>query len=118
MNETTYDQTQSGPDFLNEQEPFDLFQKWLKRAEETEPNDPNAMSLATVDEDGLPNVRMVLLKGFDKPKGLFFTPTWKVPRGKELLGNPKAALCFHWKSLRRQIRVRGPLTQVSEDRSR
>ena len=114
MNNKTYEQTQSGPDFLNEQEPFDLFQKWLKRAEETEPNDPNAMSLATVDEDGLPNVRMVLLKGFDKQGFVFYT-NLESATGKELLGNPKAALCFHWKSLRRQIRVRGPLTQVSEE---
>ncbi len=114
MNNKTYEQTQSGPDFLNEQEPFDLFQKWLKRAEETEPNDPNAMSLATVDADGLPNVRMVLLKGFDKQGFVFYT-NLESAKGKELLGNPKAALCFHWKSLRRQIRVRGALTQVSEE---
>ena len=114
MNETTYDQTQSGPDFLNEQEPFDLFAKWLKRAEETEPNDPNAMSLATVDEDGLPNVRMVLLKGFDAQGFVFYT-NLESAKGQELLANPKAGLCFHWKSLRRQVRVRGPLTQVSEE---
>ena len=99
-------------DFEQGAEPFALFGEWLKAAEASEPNDPNAMALATVDGDGLPDVRMVLLKGFDE-KGFVFFTNFESAKGRELLANPKAALCFHWKSLRKQVRVRGPVTEVS-----
>ncbi len=100
--------------FLDETEPFALFSSWLKDAEQTEPNDPNAMALATAGKDGLPNVRMVLLKGFDKDGFVFYTNA-ESAKGGEIAQNPLGALCFHWKSLRRQIRVRGPLTEVSAE---
>ena len=99
-------------DFTQENEPFSLFGTWLKEAEASEINDPNAMSLATVDADGLPNVRMVLLKGFDADGFVFYT-NLESQKGTELLGHMKAALCFHWKSLRRQVRVRGPVEMVT-----
>jgi pyridoxamine 5'-phosphate oxidase len=99
--------------FTEREEPFSLFAEWLKDAETSEPNDPNAMALATVDEEGLPNVRMVLLKGFDE-RGFVFYTNFESQKGQEILGTMKAALCFHWKSLRRQIRVRGPVEQVSD----
>lgn len=98
--------------FLDETDPFALFASWLADAEKTEPNDPNAMALATADADGLPNVRMVLLKGFDEQGFVFYTNA-ESAKGREIAANPRAALCFHWKSLRRQIRVRGPLDEVS-----
>jgi pyridoxamine 5'-phosphate oxidase len=100
-------------DFADAEEPFRLFRSWLAEAEASEPNDPNAMALATVDADGLPDVRMVLLKGADEAGFVFYTNT-ESAKGDELTANPKAALVFHWKSLRRQIRVRGPVTRVSD----
>ncbi|QTL01693.1 pyridoxamine 5'-phosphate oxidase [Aquabacter sp. L1I39] len=100
-------------DFTLADEPFRLFSEWLSDAERSEPNDPNAMTLATVDETGLPDARMVLLKGLDTRGFVFFTNT-ESAKGRELAGNPKAALVFHWKSLRRQVRVRGPVEQVTE----
>nr|WP_210277553.1 pyridoxamine 5'-phosphate oxidase [Microvirga lupini] len=100
-------------DFTESEEPFALFQAWMKEAEASEPNDPNAMALATVDETGLPNVRMVLLKGFDENGFVFYTNT-ESNKGRELLGQQKAALVLHWKSLRRQVRARGPVTLVSD----
>lgn len=100
-------------DFTEAEEPFTLFASWLREAEASEPNDPNAMALATVDEDGLPNVRMVLLKGFDENGFVFYTNT-ESNKGRELLGQKKAALVLHWKSLRRQVRARGPVTIVSD----
>jgi pyridoxamine 5'-phosphate oxidase len=99
-------------DFTEENEPFSLFGAWLKDAEAAEVNDPNALALATVDEDGLPNVRMVLLKGFDADGFVFYT-NYESTKGRELLGQKKAAMVFHWKSLRRQIRIRGPVEPVS-----
>ena len=101
-------------DFTETEEPFGLFRAWLQEAEASEPNDPNAMALATVDQDGLPNVRMVLLKGFDEQGFVFYTNT-ESNKGRELLGQKKAALVLHWKSLRRQIRARGPVTLVSDE---
>jgi pyridoxamine 5'-phosphate oxidase len=98
-------------DFTESTDPFGLFSEWLGDAEKAEPNDPNAMALATVDPDGLPDVRMVLLKGFDSAGFVFFT-NYESAKGREILATPKAALCFHWKSLRRQVRVRGPVTPV------
>ncbi|MFG1345598.1 pyridoxamine 5'-phosphate oxidase [Xanthobacter autotrophicus DSM 431] len=100
-------------DFTEASEPFALFADWLADAEKTEPNDPNAMTLATVDSDGLPDARMVLLKGLDARGFVFFTNTGSA-KGRELAATPKAALVFHWKSLRRQVRVRGPVEQVSD----
>ena len=100
-------------DFTESSEPFRLFAEWLEEAGKSEPNDPNAMTLATVDEDGLPDARMVLLKGLDERGFVFFTNTGSA-KGRELAGHPKAALVFHWKSLRRQVRVRGPVEQVSD----
>lgn len=94
--------------------PFELFQAWLDEATSTEPNDPNAMSVATVDSDGLPNVRILLLKGFDE-RGFVFYTNFESIKGEELIASGKAALCFHWKSLRRQVRVRGPVEVVSNE---
>jgi pyridoxamine 5'-phosphate oxidase len=100
-------------DFTQENEPYSLFGTWLKEAESSEPNDPNALALATVDADGMPNVRMVLLKGFDQDGFVFYT-NYESRKGTELLGQKKAAMVFHWKSLRRQVRVRGNIETVSE----
>lgn len=102
---------------LPEADPFALFEAWLKAADEAEANDPNAMALATVDANGLPDVRMVLLKDFDHEGFVFYTNTLSA-KGQELAANPKAALLFHWKSLRRQVRIRGdvePVTQAEAD---
>jgi pyridoxamine 5'-phosphate oxidase len=100
--------------FAERNDPFGLFGDWLKDAEKSEPNDPNAMALATADEEGLPNVRMVLLKGFDD-RGFVFYTNFESQKGQEILGTMKAALCFHWKSLRRQVRVRGIVEEVSKE---
>jgi pyridoxamine 5'-phosphate oxidase len=93
-------------------DPIPLFAQWLRDAEASEPVDPNAMALATVDADGLPNVRMILLKGFDAEGFVFYT-NLESAKGRELIANPKAALCFYWKSLDRQVRVRGPVAAVT-----
>jgi pyridoxamine 5'-phosphate oxidase len=93
--------------------PIALFQEWFALAKEKELNDPEAMALATADAEGLPDVRMVLLKGVDEDGFVFFT-NLESAKGVELAGNSKAALLFHWKSLRRQVRVRGPVERVSE----
>jgi pyridoxamine 5'-phosphate oxidase len=100
-------------DFTEENEPYSLFETWLKEAEAAEVNDPNALALATVDEHGMPNVRMVLLKGFDRDGFVFYT-NLESRKGRELLGQKKAAMVFHWKSLRRQVRVRGNVELVSD----
>ena len=100
-------------DFTAADEPFALFESWLNEAIKSEPNDPNAMALATVDPDGLPDVRMVLMKGFDT-EGFVFYSHIASQKGRELAANPKAALLFHWKSLRRQVRIRGTVTPVTE----
>jgi pyridoxamine 5'-phosphate oxidase len=97
-------------------DPFDLFSHWLKEAEVKEINDPNGVALATVDPEGLPDVRMVLLKGFDHDGFVFYTNTTSA-KGQQLLSGGKAALLFHWKSLRRQVRVRGPVAPVSDAES-
>lgn len=99
---------------LESEDPFRLFEAWMADATASEPNDPNAMALATVDPDGMPNVRMVLLKGVDS-RGFTFYTNFESAKGQEILGSMKAALCFHWKSLRRQIRVRGPVEIVAEE---
>ncbi len=94
-------------------DPIVLFQEWLKEAEGAEPNDPNAMALATADGDGVPNVRMVLLKGVDTAGFVFYSNAESI-KGRELAANPRAAINFHWKSLRRAVRVKGTIAQVSE----
>ena len=93
-------------------DPFVLFGEWFAEAEAHEPNDPNAMALATADADGLPNVRMVLLKGWDEDGFVFYT-NLESAKGRELAAVSRAAMVFHWKSLRRQVRVRGPVEHVS-----
>jgi pyridoxamine 5'-phosphate oxidase len=98
--------------FTERDDPFNLFAEWLKEAEAKEINDPNAMSLATVDEEGLPNVRMVLLKGFDD-RGFVFYTNFESQKGQEVQSAMKAAINFHWKSLRRQVRVRGLVEKVT-----
>ncbi len=100
-------------DFTAADEPLRLFAAWLEDATQSEPADANAMAVATVDADGLPNVRMVLLKGFDE-RGLVFYTNMDSPKGRELTANPKAALIFHWKSRSRQVRLRGPVEVVSD----
>ena len=98
---------------LPEGDPIALFEEWLRAAFKAEPNDANAMTLATVDGAGMPDARMVLLKGVDARGFTFFTNTGSA-KGLELAANAKAALVFHWKSLRRQVRVRGPVDPVTE----
>jgi pyridoxamine 5'-phosphate oxidase len=100
-------------DFTEADEPLRLFAAWFSDATRSEPADPSAMTLATVDSDGLPNARMVLLKGFDEQGFVFYTNV-DSQKGQELGGTPKAALVFHWKSLSRQVRLRGPVERVEE----
>jgi pyridoxamine 5'-phosphate oxidase len=99
--------------FTERNDPFGLFAEWMKDAEKSEPNDPNAMALSTVDEEGLPNVRMVLLKDFDD-KGFVFYTNYESQKGQEIQASMKAAVMWHWKSLRRQVRVRGVVEKVTE----
>ncbi|MEP1699267.1 MAG: pyridoxamine 5'-phosphate oxidase family protein, partial [Paracoccaceae bacterium] len=87
-------------------DPIEIARRWLREAEESEPNDPNAIALATSDADGLPNVRMVLLKEIEDDAFVFYT-NYEGTKGQELAANPQAAFVMHWKSLRRQVRVRG-----------
>jgi len=98
---------------IADQDPIALFQRWLEEALKSEPNDANAMTLATVDDEGMPDARMVLLKGVDAAGFTFFTNVQSA-KGRELATHPKAALVFHWKSLRRQVRVRGDIAPVTE----
>jgi len=101
-------------DFAAAEDPFVLFGKWLREAAEAETVDPEAMALATVDADGLPNARMILLKGADERGFVFYTNCGSA-KGLELAANPKAALLFYWKSLGRQIRIRGPIEPVTDE---
>ncbi len=112
--QTDYYTAPQAEDFGDAENPLKLFDAWMADAEAHEPNDPNAMALATVDASGLPNVRMVLLKGVEDGAFIFYT-NLESAKGQELEANPKAALCFHWKSLRRQIRLRGSLEPVSDE---
>lgn len=100
-------------DFAATQNPFDLFGTWLNEAAGSEINDPNAVAVATVDPDGMPNVRMVLLKDFDN-RGFTFYTNYESAKGGEILSARKAAMCFHWKSQRRQVRIRGEVELVSD----
>ena len=99
--------------FAGAADPYALFDAWMAEAKVSELNDPDAMALATVDAEGLPDVRMVLLKGIG-PRGFVFYSNYDSAKGNELAGQPRAALLFHWKSLRRQVRVRGDVEPVSE----
>jgi pyridoxamine 5'-phosphate oxidase len=101
------------PDFTAATDPLAVFSSWMEEAEKTEPSDPNAMALATVDAEGVPNARMILLKGSDE-RGFVFYTNCQSAKGLELTAAPKAALLFYWKSLHRQIRVRGPIEKVSD----
>ena len=100
--------------FLDLDDPFELFEKWFLEAKKKEINDPNALALGTASKDGTPSVRMVLLKGFDKNGFVFYT-NLNSQKGNEIKENPKATMCFHWKSLLRQIRISGILKQVSNE---
>ena len=100
-------------DFTAADDPFGLFQAWLKEASGSEPRDPTAMTLATVDSDGLPNARMVLLKGLDA-RGFVFYTNMDSQKGRELDGAPLAAIVFYWKSLNRQVRARGDIERVTD----
>jgi pyridoxamine 5'-phosphate oxidase len=104
-------------DFMRAAEPFALFEQWFADARRHEINDPDGMALATADADGMPNVRMVLLKALDKPertdRGFVFYTNFESAKGRELLASGKAALLFHWKSLRRQVRIRGSISETS-----
>lgn len=95
-----------------ESDPFALFQSWLNEAQASEPNDPNAMALATADASGMPNVRMVLLKGADRDGFVFYSNAQSI-KGRELAANPRAALNFHWKTLRKAVRVQGQIREVT-----
>ncbi|PWC37394.1 pyridoxamine 5'-phosphate oxidase [Azospirillum sp. TSO35-2] len=97
----------------SDRDPYELFAEWLKEAEQSEPNDPNAMALATADAAGIPSVRMVLLKGVDARGFVFYTNT-ESRKGEQLLANRNAALCFHWKTLRRSVRVEGAVETVTD----
>jgi pyridoxamine 5'-phosphate oxidase len=100
-------------DFADAEEPLRLFAAWFEEARRAEPADPDAMAVSTVDRDGLPNVRMVLLKGFDE-RGFTFYSNRGSQKGQELADRAAAAAVFHWKSLKRQVRLRGSVEQVSD----
>ena len=100
-------------DFTDADEPLRLFAAWFEEARQAEPSDPDAMALATVDRDGVPNVRMVLLKGFDDHGFVFYT-NQQSQKGRELADRAAAGAVFHWKSLKRQVRLRGPIEPVSD----
>jgi pyridoxamine 5'-phosphate oxidase len=112
VTDSTLEELISG-DLAAEEEPFRQFAEWLGEAEASELNDPSAVALATVDPDGLPNVRMVLMRGVDT-RGFVFYTNYESAKGREIIGSGKAAMCFHWKSLRKQVRVRGPIETVSD----
>ena len=100
--------------FLDKNDPIDLFEVWMNEAKKTEPNDPNAVALGTSDQNNSPSIRMVLLKDFNKNGFVFYT-NLNSQKGNELKNNPKAAMCFHWKSLLRQIRINGVVQKVSNE---
>ena len=99
--------------FLDLDDPFQLFEKWFVEAKNKEINDPNALALGTASREGVPSVRMVLLKGFDKNGFVFYTNS-NSQKGNEIKQNPNATMCFHWKSLLRQIRIVGTLRVVDD----
>jgi len=97
-----------------QRDPFEHFNEWFKAAAETESNEPNAMALATLGADGMPSVRMVLLKGVDE-RGFVFYTNYESRKGRQLLAHPRAALCFHWKTSKRQVRIEGTVEQVTPE---
>ena len=99
--------------FLDKNDPIDLFEVWMNEAIKTELNDPNAVALGTSDQNNSPSIRMVLLKDFNKDGFVFYTNLYS-QKGNELKNNPKAAMCFHWKSLLRQVRINGTVKKVSD----
>jgi pyridoxamine 5'-phosphate oxidase len=112
-----YDSDGSPPDdavLFAESEPFALFERWFTEARGSEKTDPNAMALATVDATGLPDVRMVLMKGFEQGSFVFYTNA-ESAKGGQLAASARAAVCFHWKSLGRQVRARGVVESVSDE---
>jgi len=120
MSEATNEPASGGtPDFSAADDPFVLFHAWMAEAEKSEISDPNAMSVATVDQSGLPNVRTLLLKGVDDAsspeRGFVFYTNFESAKGQELLANPKAGLLFYWKSLERQVRIRGAVSLASHE---
>lgn len=100
---------------LKDRSPFEVFAEWFEEAKASEPNDPNAVALATADADGQPAVRMVLLKDHDAATGFTFYTNIESNKGRDLRENPQAAMLFHWKTLRRQVRIEGPVEPVSEE---
>ena len=100
--------------FLDLDDPIQLFNEWMDEAKKTEPNDPNAVSLATSNKNNIPSVRVVLLKDFNQNGFVFYT-NLKSQKGNELKENPHAAMCFHWKSLLRQIRIVGKISLVPDE---
>ncbi len=99
--------------FEEAENPLELFKKWFSKAEQTEINDPNALALATSNKNNQPNVRMVLLKGLSE-KGFVFYTNFNSRKGSDLKSNQKASMCFHWKSLRRQVRILGKVEKVND----
>ena len=122
MSDSTTTPRYAGPqagDFTLAEEPFGLFESWFAEAGKHEINDPNGMAVATVDESGMPNVRMVLLKALDGAghplRGFVFYTNFESAKGREIQASRKVALLFHWKSLRRQVRVRGTVSEVTTE---
>jgi pyridoxamine 5'-phosphate oxidase len=113
INYRRYHQDMGANQDLLHADPFELFAEWLKQAEQSEPNDPNAAALATSTPDGIPSVRMVLVKRVDRRGFCFFTNA-ESEKGKQLEMNPRAALCFHWKTQRRQVRAKGAVNEMDE----
>tara|TARA_B100000586_G_scaffold261708_1_gene229225 strand:+ start:498 stop:1124 length:627 start_codon:yes stop_codon:yes gene_type:complete len=100
--------------FLDLNDPIELFRVWMDEAKKTEPNDPTAFSLATSKKNGIPSVRMILLKDFSE-EGFAFYTNLESQKSKEIKENPNAAMCFHWKSLQRQIRVSGSISKIKDE---
>ncbi|MCI5059618.1 MAG: pyridoxamine 5'-phosphate oxidase [Alphaproteobacteria bacterium] len=111
---TQIENTEKPEDFTPPANPYELFQEWYELAQEKEINDPGAMCLATATPDGKPSARMILLKGLDE-RGLVFYTNASSRKGQEILKNPDAALCFHWKTLLKQVRIEGPLEEISDE---
>lgn len=114
MNTSNNTNTDNPAEFKPPENPYEFFKNWLDQAQESEPNDPGAMCLATTTPDGKPSARMVLLKGLDERGFVFYTNEGS-KKGQQILDNPHAALCFHWKSLRKQVRVEGIIEEVSDE---
>ncbi len=114
IDEPRHPPAEAAGDFTLAEDPWALFAAWMEEARLSEPEDHNAMALATAGSDGLPDVRMILMKGLD-PRGIVFYTNVESAKGQELAQNPQAAIVLHWKSLRRQIRARGPVSRVTAE---